>query len=144
VDNCDYRKEPLAREISTTLTRLERFEENRKRRIEGARKLLSLGFTPSSLRPSMDSALFRVPLFVKERETVLARSAARGLHLDYIYDPPLDLYVPPALAERIPSPDRARVWSRDVLPVDPLRADELLSMMRESPGILGALSGSVE
>ena len=144
VDNCFYRKEPLAREIRTTLTRLERFEENRRLRLEGARKLLSLGFTPSSLRPSMDSALFRVPLFVKERETVLARSAARGLHLDYIYDPPLDLYVPPVLAERIPSPDRARVWSRDVLPVDPLRADELLSMMRESPGILGAPSGSAE
>ena len=143
VDNSNYRTEPLSREVRTTLTRLERFEENRNRRLKGSRKLLALGFTPSSLRLPMDGALFRVPLFVRDREKVLAHFADRGLHLDYIYDPPLDRYVPPVLAERFPSPEPARAWSRDVLPVDPLRADQFLSIIEESPGILSAPSGHV-
>src|SRR5207249_344463 len=136
VDNPNYRTEPLSREITTTLTQLMRFEDNRRRRLEGARKLLSLGFTPPSLRVASDMALFRVPLFVRRREQVLEHFAGRGLRLDYIYDPPLDLYAAPALAERIPSPYAARAWSRDVLPVDPLRADQFLSILKVSPGIL--------
>ena len=136
VDNPNYRTEPLSREITKTLTQLTCFEDNRRRRLEGARKLLSLGFTPSSLRVPADIALFRVPLFVRQREHVLAHFTGRGLPLDYIYDPPLDLYAAPALAARIPSPDQSRAWSRDVLPVDPLRADQFLSIMKASPGIL--------
>ncbi len=135
-DNPDYRTEPLGREVRRTLTQLERFEENRRRRLEGARKLLSLGFTPSSLRLADGCAPFRVPLFVRQREQVLAHFAGHGLSLDYIYDPPLDLYAASALAERLPSPRDARAWSRDVLPVDPLLADQFLSILDASPGIL--------
>ena len=136
VDDPNYRTEPLSREITRTLTQLTCFEDNRRRRLEGARKLLALGFTPPSLRVPADIALFRVPLFVRQREHVLAHFAGRGLPLDYIYDPPLDLYAAPAMAARIPSPDQARMWSRDVLPVDPLRADQFLSILQASPGIL--------
>ena len=142
VDNSDYRTEPLPREIIKTLTHLKGFEDNRRRRLEGRRKLLALGLTPSSLRVSADIALFRVPLFVRQREQVLAHFASRGLELDYIYDPPLDLYSVPALAERISSPEAARAWSRDVLPVDPLRADQFLSILKASPGILSPLRDS--
>jgi hypothetical protein len=136
VDNANYRTEPLSRDITNTLIQLLSFEDNRRRRLDGARKLLSLGLTPSSLRVSADIALFRVPLCVRQREQVLGHFADRGLQLDYIYDPPLDLYAAPALAERLQSPDTARAWSRDVLPVDPLRADQFLSIMKASPGIL--------
>jgi len=136
VDNPRYRTEPLSREITKTLSRLKSFEDNRRRRLEGARRLLSLGLTPSSLRVAPDIALFRVPLFVRQREQVLGHFARRGLHLDYVYDPPLDLYAAPALAERIPSTDAARAWSRDVLPVDPLRTDRFLAILKASPGIL--------
>jgi hypothetical protein len=135
VDNSNYRTEPFRREIRTTLSRLQSFEDNRNRRIEGARKLFALGLTPPALRPPEGTALFRVPLFVAERDTVLARFAGRGLHLDYIYDPPLDLYAVPALAEHLASPDEARAWSRDILPVDPLLADRFISAMREMPGL---------
>ena len=138
VDNPDYRTEPLSREVRMTLARLESFEENRTRRLEGTRRLLALGLTPSSVRLPADGALFRVPLFVRHREKALEHFAARGLHLDYIYDPPLDLYASPTLAERFPSPNSALAWSRDVLPVDPLRADQFLSIMKASPGILSA------
>lgn len=136
VDNARYRTEPLSREVRKTLQRLESFEDNRKRRIDGTRALLALGLTPSSVRLPSDDALFRVPLFVRDREEVLRHFAARGLHLDYIYDPPLDLYAAPELAERFPSPGSARAWNRDVLPVDPLRADKFLSILKTSPGIL--------
>src|SRR5436190_10254868 len=136
VDNPNYRTEPLSREISRTLAQLTRFEDNRRRRLEGARKLLTLGFSPSSLRGVADTAVFRVPLFVRQRDQVLGHFAGQGLHLDYVYDPPLDLYAAPALAERIPSSAPALAWSRDVLPVDPLRADQFLSIMKTSSGIL--------
>src|SRR6059036_3812410 len=79
VDNSHYRTEPLSREVQTTLTRLERFEENRKHRLEGSRRLLSLGLTPSSLSLPVDGALFRTPLFVRERDKVLTHFADRGL-----------------------------------------------------------------
>src|SRR5947207_2726222 len=108
------------------------FEENRRLRLAGARKLLDLGLTPPGLPVPSDSALYRVPLFVQEREKVLAHFAQRGLLLDYIYDPPLDVYAP-GLAQRLPSPSRAAVWSRDVLPVDPLLADRFLALLRQSP-----------
>jgi dTDP-4-amino-4,6-dideoxygalactose transaminase len=135
VDNAGYRTEPLAAEIRTTLQQLEHFDDNRRRRLEGARAILGLGLTPPSLRLPHDTALFRVPLFVRDRERTLALFAARGLHLDYIYDPPLDLYAAPPLAERIPSPEGAQAWSRDVLPVDPLRADRFLSILKNYPGL---------
>jgi dTDP-4-amino-4,6-dideoxygalactose transaminase len=143
VDNPNYRTEPLSREITRTLSQLRDFEDNRRRRLEGARKLLALGLTPSSLRVAPDIALFRVPLFVRQREEVLAHFAGRGLPLDYIYDPPLDLYAAPALAECFPSPEAARGWSRDVLPVDPLRADQFLSIMKGSSGFLSPAADSV-
>ncbi|HXU11943.1 MAG TPA: DegT/DnrJ/EryC1/StrS family aminotransferase [Candidatus Binatia bacterium] len=140
VDNADYRTQPLSREVRGTLRELQRFESNRARRLEGAGRLLALGLTPSSVRLPADAALFRVPLFVRDRERVLEHFAAHGLHLDYIYDPPLDVYAAETLAERLPSPGAALAWSRDVLPVDPLRAGRFLSILKTSPGILRAAS----
>ncbi|MGH8636020.1 MAG: hypothetical protein ACREUZ_02685, partial [Burkholderiales bacterium] len=130
----DYRTWPLRASLRATLERLERFEENRRPRLAGAGKLLGLGYTPAGFRVPADSTLFRVPLFVQEREKARARFAQRGLMLDYIYDPPLDVHAP-ALAEVLPSPPAARIWSREVLPVDPLAADRFLALLRESPGL---------
>ena len=132
VDKHLYRTWPLRSSLRATLRRLEAFEENRRLRLAGARKLLDLGLTPPGLPVPFDSALYRVPLFVQEREKVLTHFAQRGLLLDYIYDPPLDVYAP-GLAQRLPSPSRAAVWSRDVLPVDPLLADRFLALLRQSP-----------
>ena len=138
VDNPHYRTVPLPGEVRTTLGHLESFEENRRCRIEGRRKLESLGLSTPALQTPEDAALFRVPLFVRDREKVLAHLVRRGLRLDYIYDPPLDEYASPEIVERVPSPPEAKRWSRDVLPVDPLRADLFLSILKHSPGILSA------
>lgn len=134
VDKPGYRTWPPDSAVRATLRRLESFEENRRLRLAGAPKLLALDLTPPDLSIPPDTALFRVPLFVRERGKVLVHFAERGLPLDYIYDPPLDLYAR-ELAEPLPSPSAARIWSRDVLPVDPLLADSFVALLDESPGL---------
>ena len=134
VDNHMYRTWPLRSTLRATLRRLQAFEDNRRLRLAGARKLLELGLTPPGLPVPADTALFRVPLFVRERDKVLAHFADRGLMPDYIYDPPLDAYAP-GFAERLPSRPGAAAWSRDVLPVDPLLADRFVTLLGSSPGV---------
>jgi len=128
IDNANYRTMPSTQAVASTLRQLKDFDENRQRRIEGTRRLLGLGLTPPDLPIREDSALFRVPLFVRDRESVIRRFAEQDLKLDYVYDPPLDVYAAPELAKRIPSPAEAERWSRSVLPVDPLRADRFLEL----------------
>jgi hypothetical protein len=138
VDHHDYRATPTVRATTATLAELRAFEQNRQRRLTGTARLLSLGLTPRSLPISFDQALFRVPLFVEQRETVRARLARAGMDIHYVYDPPLDAYAPPELCERIPSPPGAERWSRNVLPVNPLRAEELLAIAESMPDLLRA------
>ncbi len=83
-----------------------------------------------------DTPLLRVPLLVHDRETVIAALKPRGMRFHYIYDPPLDVYARPELAERLASPPEAVAWSRDVLPVDPLDADRFLTLLAEHPGLV--------
>jgi len=134
VDNHAYRTWPLRFAQRATLQRLASFEENRRRRIAGARRLLELGLTPVGLPVPSDTALFRVPLFVRERDSVRADFARRRLALDYIYNPPLDVYAP-ELTEPVTASDPAEHWSRNVLPVDPLLADRFLALLERSPGL---------
>ena len=134
VDNHMYRTWPLRSARRAALRGLEALEENRRLRLAGARRLLASGLTPADLPVPSDTALFRVPLFVRNREQVRAHFAKSGLALDYIYDPPLDVYAP-ALTERLASPCSAAHWSRDVLPVDPLLAGRFLELLGESPGL---------
>jgi hypothetical protein len=133
VDNPTYRTWPPRASVRRALQRLQAFEAQRPRRLAGARKLLASGLIPPGVAVPPDTALFRVPLFVRERESARAYFAERGVALDYIYDPPLDLYAP-GLTERHASPAAAAAWSRDVLPVDPLVADRFLALLAESPG----------
>jgi dTDP-4-amino-4,6-dideoxygalactose transaminase len=132
MDHIAYRTTPLRAVLRTTVRRLETFEENRHRRLDGARQLFELGLTPPSVSVPRDTALLRVPLFVEDRERAIAGLARRGLTTEYVYDPPLDLYAP-ELAEGLPSPPSARIWSRDVLPVHPLHADRFLALFRGEP-----------
>ncbi len=144
VDCHGYRTLPPDWQVCKTLRELESFEQNRERRIEGSRKLQCLPLTPASLIASLDFSLFRVPLFVRGRDTVAPYFVRRGVGVDYIYDPPLDIYVPPRLAGRIPSPPRAILWSRDVLPIDPLQADSFLSLLNGSRPLIPAWTDTVQ
>jgi len=139
IDNTNYRTILPDRSLVSTVQQLEHFDENRRRRIEGARRLLALGLTPPDLPISDDSALFRVPLFVRDREEVVRHFAERHFSLDYIYDPPLDVYASPQLAETIPSPVEAERWSRNVLPVDPMHANRFLDLLTKMPALVSGL-----
>lgn len=130
VDLHSYRQEPLPARVEATRIELERFEANRKARLEGTRKLRTLGLTPADVHVPVDEALFRFPLFVRDREASLARLAREDFVVDYVYDPPLDRYAGERFADAIASSPRAIRWSRDVLPVDPLRADAFLAIVK--------------
>lgn len=131
VDNPMYRTWPLRHTRRATLRRLAAWEQERGRRIAGAARLVDSGLLDSAVSLPSDTALFRVPLFVRQREDVRAYFAERGMMLDYIYDPPLDIYAP-GLTERLPAAAQTAHWSRDVLPVDPLLADRFLALLAES------------
>lgn len=143
IDNANYRTLPPDSAVASTLQQLEDFDQNRQRRIEGARRLLALGLTPPDIPIPKDSALFRVPLFVRDREEVLRRFADRHFSLDYIYDPPLDVYASPRLAEKIPSPVGTECWTRDVLPVDPMYAHRFLDLLRGLPTLASGLPRAI-
>jgi dTDP-4-amino-4,6-dideoxygalactose transaminase len=142
MDHLAYRSPPSRVLLGTSLHRLETFEEDRRARIDAMRQLLDLGFTPAEIRIPPDTALFRVPLFVEDRERVIDHLFSRGLSTECIYDPPLDLYAP-ELSEHLPSPPSARIWSRDVLPVNPRRAGRFLALLREAPGLFKPLGGEL-
>ncbi|PYQ09540.1 MAG: hypothetical protein DMH00_12915 [Acidobacteria bacterium] len=78
VDNAAYRTEPAEADVRRTLIELEAFERSRRRRLEGMQKLLELGLTPAEIPLPRDRALFKVPLFVRDRERVLHGFARRG------------------------------------------------------------------
>ncbi len=137
-DNIRYRTAPTLRELKYTLNRLGCLAKDRAKRIRGVRQLLDLGLTPAEIHVPQDIPLHRVPLFVEEREEVLRRFAGQGLLLDYVYDPPLDMYAPEELAERVPSQKSARIWSEHVLPVDPLYADPFLKILKRLPPLTPA------
>jgi DegT/DnrJ/EryC1/StrS aminotransferase family len=138
MDHPAYRSPPLRPVLRRSLRRLETFEQNRRRRLEGTSRLLGLGLTPRDIEVPRDTALLRVPLFVEGREQVLARLSHWGLTTEYVYDPPLDLYAP-TLSESLPSPPGARLWSRDVLPVNPLDADRFLAIWRDATSLFRPL-----
>ncbi len=121
VDKPTYRTLPPAFVLRATLNGVETFQQNLARRRAGAVSLQASGLTLPFVALPEETALFRVPLFVRGREHVLAEFARHGLRLDYIYDPPLHRYAP-ELSETVGPESDAVMWSESVLPVDPLHA----------------------
>ncbi|WP_426568969.1 DegT/DnrJ/EryC1/StrS family aminotransferase [Streptomyces canus] len=88
---------------------------------------LPAGAGPGSVQP-----LFRVPLFVADRDAAIATLARRGIVVGYLYDPPLDDYAGAAFTDPSPDPAGARWFARHALPVDPLRARRVVEVLQES------------
>ncbi|MGP2436498.1 DegT/DnrJ/EryC1/StrS family aminotransferase [Streptomyces sp. JW3] len=76
--------------------------------------------------------LFRVPLLVADRDAAVAALARRGVVVGYLYDPPLDDYAGAEFTDPSPAPAAARWFARHALPVDPLRAQEVIGILAES------------
>jgi hypothetical protein len=76
--------------------------------------------------------LFRVPLFVADRDAAIAALARRGIVVGYLYDPPLDDYAGKEFTDPSPAPEGARWFARHALPVDPLRARTVVEVLERS------------
>ena len=129
MDHVSWRMPPPRFYLRTVLDRLDRLDENLDQRRTGQRRLRDLGIASARVPLPDDDALFRVPFFVRGREPLRARCIAQGLAINYIYDPPLDVYAHETLAERLPSSPAALAWNRDVFPVDPLTAERFIGVL---------------
>ncbi|MEU3890964.1 DegT/DnrJ/EryC1/StrS family aminotransferase [Streptomyces sp. NPDC029041] len=76
--------------------------------------------------------LFRVPLFVADRDAAIAALARQGIVVGYLYDPPLDDYAGAEFTDPSPAPEAARWFARHALPVDPLRARTVVEALEWS------------
>lgn len=92
-----------------------------------------------SQAPGAVQPLFRVPLFVADRDAARRALARRGIVVGYLYDPPLDDYAGAAFTDPSPAPEGARWFARHALPVDPLRARAVVAALEES-GVRPALA----
>jgi hypothetical protein len=129
VDRHDYRVQPSAFLLEAALRRLRDLDVDRARRIEGVNRLRALPIVAPAVRTGDPQPLFRVPVLIDDRRSMIARVERHLLSIGYIYDPPLDDYAGPEFAEPSPTPDVARRWASRVFPVDPLEADRFMRSM---------------
>jgi dTDP-4-amino-4,6-dideoxygalactose transaminase len=132
VDRHDYQVRPGKGDLKRMVERLRGMDADRERRIEGVERLrreLDCVTPRAASGPALP--LFRLPLLVADREAAMARLAARGVLVRYIYDPPLDDYAGPEFMVPSPAPEAGRWWVRHALPIDPLKAEEALPVLRE-------------
>ncbi len=135
VDLHDYHQPPRPFQLRQMLARLHDLDRQRPRRMAGVQRLRGLPVAAPAVRLGPVQPLFRVPLLIEQRDAVLAELLRRQVPAGYVYDPPLDDYAGPRFAEPSPDPEVARWWARRVLPVDPLDAGRVLSVL----GSLGVL-----
>ncbi|MCA1221553.1 DegT/DnrJ/EryC1/StrS family aminotransferase [Streptomyces sp. 8L] len=130
VDMHPYRISPGAVRLRRTARLLERLDGpggKLARHAAGTARLL--GAEPGTAQP-----LFRVPLLVRDRDAAIAALARRRITVGYLYDPPLDAYAGPEFTDPSPHPGPAAHFARHALPVDPCRAEEVLSILATVPG----------
>lgn len=130
VDSHHYRLQPSAFLLEGVLRRLRDLEADRERRIEGVARLRALAIVAPAVREGDPQPLFRVPLLVDDRKSMVATLERHILGTGYIYDPPLDDYAGPEFAEPSPIPGAARRWAGGIFPVDPLEADRVMRCIR--------------
>ncbi|MEU0676012.1 DegT/DnrJ/EryC1/StrS family aminotransferase [Streptomyces sp. NPDC006172] len=146
VDMHDYRLRSGRLRLRRIERRLDRLDETLAACRAGTETLLSTRWArPEGLatadRPATASLgaggeeaqpLFRVPLFVADRNAAVAALARRGIVVGHLYDPPLDDYAGAAFTDPSPRPAGARWFARHALPVDPLRARQVIEVLQMS------------
>ncbi|WP_398859191.1 DegT/DnrJ/EryC1/StrS family aminotransferase [Streptomyces chengmaiensis] len=76
-----------------------------------------------------EQPLFRVPLLVEDRDEAIAALDRRRITVGYLYDPPLDAYAGGQFTDPSPAPEPAEWFARHALPVDPLHAEQVISVL---------------
>ncbi|MEV7792857.1 DegT/DnrJ/EryC1/StrS family aminotransferase [Streptomyces sp. NPDC087512] len=134
VDMHDYRLRSGPFRLGRVGRRLDRLDDVLAGCRAGTELLLSTRWArpPGGPRPEGAQPLFRVPLFVADRDAAIGALARRGIVIGYLYDPPLDDYAGAQFTDLSPSPEGARWFARHALPVDPLRARTVVKALEES------------
>lgn len=113
--------------------RMALLDENLTRRRAGVSVLSGTAWASPALRDRAARGgplpLFRVPLLVHDRDTLVQRLVRHGVVAGYIYDPPLDDYAGAEFVEPSPDPSSARWFASHVLPADPLLARTLTAAL---------------
>ncbi|MFI8192970.1 DegT/DnrJ/EryC1/StrS family aminotransferase [Streptomyces sp. NPDC085946] len=129
VDMHDYRATAGRLRLRRIARRLDRLDEV----LEACRAGTGLLLSTRWAKPAGEvQPLFRVPLFVADRDAAIAALARRGITVGYLYDPPLDDYAGPDFTDLSPAPGAARWFARHALPVDPLRARDVVEVLERS------------
>ncbi|WP_328405834.1 DegT/DnrJ/EryC1/StrS family aminotransferase [Streptomyces sp. NBC_00390] len=130
VDLNQYRLTPGALRLRRTERLLTGLDTRLAACLEGTQRLLDTRWALP--RPGPAQPLFRVPLLVADRDAAIAALARRRITVGYLYDPPLDAYAGERFTDPSPRPDTAAWFARHALPVDPLRARQVISVLTES------------
>ncbi|WP_344599613.1 DegT/DnrJ/EryC1/StrS family aminotransferase [Streptomyces glaucus] len=130
VDLHDYRRRPGRLRLARVARGLVRLDDVLAACRAGTELLLSTPWAAPG--PAEPRPLFRVPLFVADRDAAVRALARRGITVGYLYDPPLDDYAGADFTDPSPAPEAARWFARHALPVDPLRAREAVGALRAS------------
>ncbi|WP_320783114.1 DegT/DnrJ/EryC1/StrS family aminotransferase [Streptomyces sp. CRN 30] len=140
VDMHDYRLRSGRFRLGRVARKLDRLDEVLAACRAGTELLLATGWAAAGRtaaaaageRAGAVQPLFRVPLLVADRDAAAAALARRGIIVGYLYDPPLDDYAGARFTDVSPAPEGARWFARHALPVDPLRAREVIAALEES------------
>ncbi len=134
VDMHDYRLRSGRLRLGRIARRLDRLDRVLADCRAGTDLLRETRWARPAERPAPGPAqpLFRVPLFVADRDAASAALARRGMPVGYLYDPPLDDYAGARFTDPSPDPRGARWFARHALPVDPRRAREVARALEES------------
>ncbi|MEV4186541.1 DegT/DnrJ/EryC1/StrS family aminotransferase [Streptosporangium canum] len=125
LDDWRMRQGPLLRGYLRSRFRV--IDRERERRLAGVELLRGLPWAARGVRDAPPQPLLRVPLMIEDRDEVVARLERYGVVPGFIYDPPLDDYLD--LLAPGPTPEIARWWTGHVLPVDPLRAERVATLL---------------
>ncbi|GAB2721685.1 DegT/DnrJ/EryC1/StrS family aminotransferase [Streptomyces bullii] len=129
VDMHDYRLAPGRTRLRRIGRKLERLDDV----LDACRAGTDLLLSTKWAKPTGGAQpLFRVPLFVADRDAAIAALARRGIVVGYLYDPPLDDYAGTDFTDPSPAPEAARWFARHALPVDPLRARDVVEVLERS------------
>ncbi|MET8977568.1 DegT/DnrJ/EryC1/StrS family aminotransferase [Streptomyces sp. NPDC004539] len=128
VDMHDYRLRAGTRRLARVGRKLDRLDGVLTACREGTERLLATPWARAH-GDGPPQPLFRVPLFVEDRDAAREALARRGIVVGYLYDPPLDDYAGADFTDVSPDPTGARWFARHALPVDPLRAREVIEAL---------------
>ncbi|MEV6151716.1 DegT/DnrJ/EryC1/StrS family aminotransferase [Nonomuraea sp. NPDC052129] len=127
IDHDGWRMRPGPALCRYQRARLRAIDRERERRLAGVEALRRTPWVAAGVRESPVRPLLRVPLLVESRDEIVAGLERLGVVPGFVYDPPLDDYLP--MIQQGPTPEIARWWTGHVLPVDPLDAPRMVRLL---------------